>query len=101
QFACRCAEPVYAQPAGELREPRPHRGVVSELVEVLVRTGEDFLEDVLRVRLGEPERLNGDRIHVAREPFDKLVPGLLVARPTACDELAIAEGRGHHADSDA
>ena len=43
---------------GELREPhRAERRVVAQLLEVLVRAREHLLEDVVGVRLGQPERL--------------------------------------------
>jgi hypothetical protein len=92
------AEPVDAEPPRELREPGPDGGVVPQLVEVLVRAREHFLEDVLRVGLGQPERLDRDRVDIAREALHQLAPRLLVAGAAARDELAVTQSRGHHTD---
>src|SRR2546428_9456925 len=62
---------------------------------MLVRAREHFLEDVLGVRLRQPECLDRDRVDITREALDEVCPGLLVSRPAPRDELAVAE-RGHH-----
>src|SRR5439155_19942079 len=96
----RRAQPVDAETPRQLGQPGTNGRVVSKPVEILVRAREDFLEDVLGVCLRQPESLYGNRVDVAREPFDQLGPGLLVARPTACHELTIAERRRHSWDCD-
>ena len=58
-----------------------------------VHPREDVLEDVLGVLLREPETANRDRVDVAREALDELVPGLGVALATARDELGVGERR--------
>ena len=83
------AEPVDADPARQLRDPRPHRVVVPERAEPLVDAGEDVLEDVLGVLLAEAEALHRDRVDVAREALDQLTPGVVVARAAACDERGV------------
>src|SRR2546427_1621126 len=62
---------------------------------MLVRAREHFLEDVLGVRLRQPECLDRDRVDITREALDEIRPGLLVSRPAPRDELTVAE-RGHH-----
>ena len=78
--------------------------VVAQRVEPFERAGEDVLEDVLGVVLRQPESAHGDRVHVAREAFDELVPRLLLSRPAALDELRVGEFDGHrgtaHSSSD-
>src|SRR5919198_1093909 len=93
-------QPVDAEPARQLGEPGAEGGVVPELVQVLVRTREDLLEDVLGVRLRQPEGLHGDGVDVAREALDQLVPRLLIACPAAGDELAVTQRRRHYPDCD-
>ena len=63
---------------------------------MLVGTREDFLEDVLRVIAARPKPLRRDRVDVAREAVDELVPGALVARAAAGDELGIRQGGVNH-----
>ena len=63
--------------------------------QVLVRAGEDLLEDVLGVGRGQPVRLNGDRVDVAREALDELAPGIVVACAAAGDELCVRFGNLH------
>ena len=67
---------VEAQPPRQLRDPGPERGVVAEGVEPRVDAREDLLEDVLGVRVAQPEALRADRVDVAREALDELVPGV-------------------------
>ena len=62
-----------------------------------IDAGEDVLEDVLGVVLGQAEPVRADRIHVTREPLDELVPGLRVTAPAPCDELRVRNGLGSHA----
>ena len=89
------AEPVDASVSRQLGEPGSDRGVVAQRVEPLERAGEDVLKDVLGVVLRQPESAHGDRVHVAREAFDELVPRLLLSRPAALDELRVSEFDGH------
>ena len=56
---------VDAQAPGERPDPGPHGGVVAQLVQALVGAGEDLLEDVLGVVLGQPVHPRGDRVDVA------------------------------------
>ena len=56
---------------------------------MLVDAGEDLLEDVLGIVLREPEGLDADRVDVAREPLDELVPRCLVPVPAARYELGV------------
>src|SRR5919197_917025 len=86
---------VETQPSRELRDPGPERGVVHECVELRVDAREDLLEDVLGVLLPQAEALNADRVHVAREALDELVPSRRIAFAAALDELRVGEGRGH------
>ena len=74
------AQPVDARPPRQLRDPRPNRAVVAQAAELLEDLGEDVLEDVLGVLAAEPEALAADRVDVAREALDELVPRLVVAR---------------------
>ena len=60
-------------------------------LEVLVRAGEDLLEDLLGVLRPEPEGLAADGVDVAREARDELAPGVLVTAAAAGDELSIGE----------
>ena len=69
------AQAVDAGAAGQLGEPRAEGLVVPQPVEMGVDAREDVLEDVLRVVLGEAEALRADRVDVAREALDELVPG--------------------------
>ena len=87
-------EPVDAEPAGELRDPRPYRLVLAQRVEPLEDAGEDLLEDVLGVLLREAEALDGNRVDVAREPLDECAPRFVVAAAAAGDEDGIAELAG-------
>jgi len=64
---------------------------------VLVHASEDLLEDVFGVVRGQPERLDGDRVDVAREALHELVPRRRVALPASCDELRIGRDVGHEA----
>jgi hypothetical protein len=89
------AKPVDAGVPGQLREPRPDRGVVAEGVEPLVRPGEHVLKDVLGVVLGQPEGADGDRVHIARETLHQLVPRLRLAGPAAPDELRVGDLDSH------
>ena len=91
----RLPDAVEAEVARQLRQPRLDRAVVAQPVEPLVRAREDLLEDVLRVVLGQPEPLHGDRVHVAGEPLDELPPGAFVAGAAARDELGVGELGGH------
>jgi hypothetical protein len=84
-------QPVDAEPSRELGDPGPDRLVLAERVEPLVDPREDLLEDVLGVVLGEPERLDRDRVDIAREPLDERVPGFLVAAAAKRDEFGVAE----------
>ena len=59
---------------------------------MLVRAGEDLLEDLLGVLLAQPEGLAADGIDVAREPGDELPPGVLVTAAASRDKLGIGEG---------
>ena len=59
------AQPVDAEPARELGEPRPDGVVVPQLRQPLERAGENLLEDVLRVLLRQPEAAPADRVDVA------------------------------------
>ena len=68
---------------------------------MLVDAGEDLLEDVLGVVRRQPERLEADRVDVAREPLDELVPGGLVAAAAARDELRICCGLCHEPEATA
>ena len=83
------AQPVDAEPAGELRDPGPQSIVAPQAVEMLVDPREHLLEDVLGVVLRKPKGLHRDRVHVAGEPLDELVPGALVPRAAPGDELGI------------
>jgi hypothetical protein len=76
---------VDAEAAGQLRDPRPDGVVVPQCVEPLVDAREDVLENVLRILLRQPKRLDGDRVDVTGEPLDQLTPGLVVALSTAGD----------------
>src|SRR5207253_2128258 len=67
--------------------------------QVLVRAREDLLEDVLRVVLGQPEGLDGDRIDVAGEALDQAVPGVAVAASAAGDELRVGQRVRHRSSS--
>jgi hypothetical protein len=89
---------IDAESASQLRQPGLDRGIVPELVQMLVRTREDFLEDVLGVGLRQPEGLDRDRVHVAREALHQLAPGLGVAGPAAGDELAVTQRRSHQVE---
>ena len=86
---------VDRDPAGQLREPRPDRAVVAQPVELLVGAREDLLEGVLGGMLGERERAREDRVHVAGEALDEQLPGVVVARAAAGDELGVG-WRGRH-----
>src|SRR5439155_6349665 len=94
-LACGRAELVDAEPAGQLAQPRPDRVVVPQLLELLVGPGEDLLEHVLGVVVGEAKRLDGDGVHVAREALDELVPSGVVAGTATSDEGGIGELRRH------
>ena len=94
-LACAGADRVQAQPSRQLGQPGPDRRVVPKLRQVLVRAGEDLLEDVLRVGLGEAKRLDGDRVHVAGEAIDELAPRVVVSRAAAGDELGVGFDDGH------
>ena len=89
------AQAVDAEPPGQLAEPRSDRSVVAQTLEPLVRTGEDLLEHVFRVVLGQPEGLHRDRVHVAREALDELAPGLVLAGAAAGDESGVGGRFGH------
>ncbi len=80
---------VQAEPPRQLRQPGTDRGVVPQLRQVLVRAGEDLLEHILGVGLGQAKRLDGDRVHVAREAIDELAPRVVVSRAAAGDELCV------------
>ena len=84
-------EAVDAEPPGQLREPGADRVVVSEFGEVLVRAREHLLEHVVGVRLGQPERLHGDRVDVAGVAIDEHAPGVVVAAATTSDQLRIGQ----------
>ncbi len=86
--ACR-RDPVEAETPRHLRDPRPDRLVVPQRPEPLVDAKERVLEDILGVRLGEPEPAHGDRVHVPRVPLDELAPRRLVACAAAGDEPGI------------
>ena len=68
---------------------------------MLVDAGEDLLEDVFGVVRREPERLEADRVDIAREPLDELVPGGLLAVAAARDELCICRGVCHEPEATA
>jgi hypothetical protein len=53
------------------------------------------LKDVLGIVLAEPEAAYGNRVDIAREPIDELMPRLRLARAAAMDELGVAELRRH------
>src|SRR6266516_1145258 len=89
---------VDAEPPRELGQPGLNRRVVAQAVEVLVGAREDLLEDILGGVLGEPETLDGDRVDVAREPFDELAPGVLISGPATGDELGSGQVSGGHAN---
>ena len=60
--------------------------------ELLVDPREHLLEDVLRVVLAASRNaLDADRVDVAREALDELVPRLVVARAAARDELPVGQ----------
>ena len=59
--------------------------------ELLEDLGEDILEHVLGVLPPEAEALAADRIDVAREPLDQLVPRLVVPAAASRDELLVGE----------
>ena len=80
---------VDAEPARELGDPGPEGVVVPQGLQLLVDAREDLLVDVLGVVLGEAERLDADRVDVARETVDELPPGVLVARATPRYELGV------------
>src|SRR5207249_4519861 len=65
-------QPVNAQPARQLREPGPECLVVTQLPKTLVHAGEALLEDVLRVRLPEPESPDRDGVDVSRVVLDQV-----------------------------
>ena len=67
----------------------------SRSAQVLVGAGEDLLEDILRVVLGEAERLDGDRVDVAGEALDELAPRVVVALAAAGDELRVGLDNVH------
>ena len=71
------AQRVDAETPRQLGEPRADRVVVAQLVELLVRAREHFLEDVLGVVLWQAKPLDDDRVDVAREAVDELAPGVL------------------------
>ena len=85
------AEAVDAEAAGELTDPGAHGFVVTQGLEPLVHASEHLLEDVFGVRLGQAERLDADRVDVAREPFDERAPRLLVTAPALRDEPSVGE----------
>ena len=58
---------------------------------MLVRAGEDLLEDVLRVVGPQAEALCRDRVDVAREAVDQLGPGALVPGAAAGDEGGVGK----------
>src|SRR3954447_21304139 len=60
---------------------------------MLIHPREHFLEDILRVVRREAERLQADRVDVARETLDELVPGLLVSRAATRDDLGVRDDR--------
>src|SRR5262245_33256558 len=84
-------QPVDTEAPGQLGEPRPDRVVVPELVEMLVGPRENLLKHVLCVVLRQLERLDGDRVDVAREALDELVPGFLVAGAAARHQLPVGQ----------
>ena len=84
-------QPVDTESPRELGDPGADRLVLAQGVEPLVDPREDLLEDVLGVVLGQPERLDRDRVDVAREPLDQRAPGFLVAAAAKRDELGVAE----------
>jgi hypothetical protein len=63
---------------------------------MLVRTGEDLLEDVLGILAPQPEGLGADRVDVAREAVHELAPRSLVARATARYETGVGKGSKLH-----
>ena len=84
---------VDAEPPGELRDPRPQRrrrraasrGGVYARAKTSWKTSSAS-------RVAEPEALRADRVHVAREALDELVPRVGVAGAAAVDELGVREG---------
>ena len=89
------AQPVDAEPARQLGDPRADRLVAPQPVQVLVHAREDLLEDVLRVVLREPEGLDADRVDVAREAIHQLVPRGLIPTAAPRDELCVRQGARH------
>src|SRR5215510_2367331 len=81
------AKAVDADASGELGEPGLDRLVVAKRVEPLVDLGEDLLEDVLGVVLGEPKALRRDRVDISGEPLDESGPRVLVAFAATGDKL--------------
>jgi hypothetical protein len=68
---------------------------------MLVDAGEDLLEDVLGVVGREPERLGRDRVDVAGEALDELVPGGRLSASAPGDELRVGCGFCHVAEATA
>ena len=62
---------------------------------MLVDAREDVLEHVLGIVRRKPERLDGDRVDVAREALDELVPRGLVAGTAARDDFGVGGGGDH------
>jgi hypothetical protein len=85
-------QPVDAETPRQLREPGEDRVVAAELPELLVRTGEDILEDILRVLGAKPESPRADGEDIAGEPLDELVPRGGLTRTAAGNELRVGLG---------
>jgi hypothetical protein len=82
-------EPVDAESAGELGDPRADGVVLAERVEPFVDAREDVLVNVLGVLRRQAEGLDGDRVDVAGEALDELAPGLVVAAAAAGDQGSV------------
>ena len=91
------AQLVHAEAAGEGPDPWPHRVVVAQVIQALVRAREHLLEDILGIVLLKPVDPHRDRVHVAGEAVDQLLPGLLVAVSTAGDQVGVGYlGQRHY-----
>ena len=88
-------QPVDAEPARELPDPRPDGVVGTQPSQVLVDARERVLEHVLRIGLAQPVSA-GYGEDVAREPLDQLAPGGIVPGTTGPDDLPIADRRPVH-----
>ena len=81
-------EPVKANPSGQLGDPGAQSSIVPQRAEPVVDTHEHLLKYVLGIVLAEPKTAHGNRIDIAREPLDELIPRLRLARAAAMDKLA-------------